>query len=271
MIKLDRPLAVIDIESTGINPRLDRIIDLAVIKLHPDGRRETFAFRCHPQRPIPPEATAIHRITDADVAGCPSFQEQAPAVIAALEGCDLAGFGVARFDLPLLAEECARAGFVFNADAVRVLDAQRIYHKQEPRDLTAAVAFYCGGEHVGAHGAEADALAALNVLEAQLAKYPELPRTADALHAYCNPPRHPAWADRNGRLKWVAGELVINFGAQCFGRKLRDLARDNTSFLKWMLKGDFPSDTKQLVADALEGRFPAPPATGDTTAPDAAR
>ncbi|MBU4200535.1 MAG: 3'-5' exonuclease [Verrucomicrobia bacterium] len=273
MIKLDRPLAVIDIESTGINPRQDRIIDLAIIKVHPDGKRETFTFRFHPEMAIPPESTAIHHITDADVANCPSFREKAPEVITVLNGCDLAGFGAARFDIPLLAEECARAGFDFNADAVRVLDAQRIFHKKEPRDLTAAVAFYCGDLHLGAHGAEADALAALNVLDAQFRKYPDLPQTMEELNTYCNPPRNPTWADRNGRLKWVNGELVINFGAQYIGQKLRDLAQNNTKFLKWILKSDFPSDTKRIVSDALEGRWPTPPAgpAGEDAAPAAVK
>ena len=259
MIKLDKPLAVIDIESTGVNPRQDRIIDLAIVKVHPDGKRETFTFRFHPEMAIPPETTAIHHITDADVANCPSFLEKAPEVIAILNDCDLAGFGVSRFDIPLLAEECARAGFDFNADAVRVLDAQRIFHKKEPRNLTAAVAFYCGDLHPGAHGAEADALAALNVLDGQFRKYTDLPQTMDELNTYCNPPRSPSWVDRNGRLKWVNGEILINFGAQYIGQKLRDLAQNNTKFLKWILKSDFPSDTKRIVADALEDRFPSPP------------
>ncbi len=259
MIKLERPLAFIDIESTGVNPRLDRIIDLAVVKLHPDGKRETFTFRFHPEMPIPPAATAIHHITDADVAGCPSFREGATEVIKVMDGCDLAGFNIIRFDIPLLAEEFSRASFKFNLDAFRVLDAQRIFHKQEPRDLTAAVAFYCGNLHPGAHGAEADALAALNVLDAQFRKYRDLPQTMDELHAYCAPPRDPAWADRNGRLKWVNGELTINFGVQNIGRKLRDLAQTNAKFLKWILASDFPGDTKRIVADALEGRWPPPP------------
>jgi DNA polymerase-3 subunit epsilon len=263
MIKLDKPLAVFDIESTGINPRLDRIIDLAVVKLQPDGKREIFNFRFHPEMAIPPAATAIHHITDADVANCPSFREKATEVIKILDGCDLAGFNVIRFDIPLLAEEFARAGFEFKVDAVRILDAQRIFHKKEPRDLTAAVAFYCGDLHPGAHGAEADAIAALNVLDAQFRKYPDLPQTMDELSAFCNPPRDPSWADRHGRLKWVNGEVAINFGAQYIGRKLGELAKNNTKFLKWILASDFPGDTKRIVADALEGRFPQPPKIED--------
>ena len=252
MLKLERPLAIIDIESTGINPRTDRIIDLAVIKVHPDDRRETRVYRFHPEMNIPPETTAIHGISDADVADCPRFHEKAPEVLAFLENCDLAGFGLTRFDVPLLCEECARAGFVLNVDAVRVLDAQRIFHKKEPRDLTAAVNFYCDSPHPAAHSAEGDALATLAVLEGQLRKYPDLPRTLPELSEYGNPSRRTDWADYSGRLRKVNDEIIINFGTQYKGRSLRDLAKNNAGFLKWILKGDFPSDTKRIVAEALE-------------------
>jgi DNA polymerase-3 subunit epsilon len=260
-LKLERPLAVLDIESTGINPRMDRIIDLAIIKLFPDGRREQHMFRVNPEIPIPAETTAIHHITNADVAHVPPFRQVAAAILEILADCDLGGFGVVRFDIPMLAEEFARAGFEFNPDNRRIVDAQRIYHKKEPRDLSAALAFYCGAMHLGAHGAEADALATVAVLEAQLQKYTDLPRSLDELDNYCNPPRDPAWADRTGKLKWQNGELLINFGVQNIGRNLKDLVRDNPKFLKWILKSDFPADTKRIVADALEGRFLTPPAS----------
>lgn len=259
-LKLARPLAVIDIESTGANPRLDRIIDLAVIKLMPDRSRSERVFRCNPGIPIPAAAQAIHHISDADVAGCRLFHQVAPEILDSLRDCDLCGFGIARFDILMLSEECARAGFAFPEPGCRIVDAQRIFHRKEPRDLTAALAFYCGKAHAGAHGAMADAAATLAVLEAQLERYPDLPATVDELDAYCNPARDRDWADRSGKLKWVDGEITINFGAQNSGRKLRDLARDNPRFLKWILTSDFPFDTKQIVAEALEGRFPAPPA-----------
>ncbi|MBI2440381.1 MAG: 3'-5' exonuclease [Lentisphaerae bacterium] len=259
-LKLDRPLAVLDIESTGTNPRQDRIIELAIIKLFPDGRREEHVFRVNPEIPIPAEATAIHHIANADIAYAPPFRQLAPQLLEILADCDLGGFGVVRFDIPMLVEEFARAGFQFNPYDRRVADAQQIYHKKEPRDLSAALAFYCGELHPGAHGAAADALATLAVLEAQLQKYTDLPRSMAELDKYCNPPRNPAWADHAGKLKWAQGELVINFGAQNIGRKLKDLARADPKFLKWILKSDFPADTKRIVADALEGRFPAPPA-----------
>lgn len=256
---LKRPLAFIDIESTGTNPRQDRIIDLAVIKLMPDGTREKHVFRCNPGILIPPEAEAVHHISNADIAQAPLFPKITGQIFELLKDCDLAGFGIARFDIPMLTEEFARAGFVFPADDCRVVDAQRIFHKKEPRDLTAALAFYCGEEHTGAHGAEADALATINVLEAQLKKYGDLPRTIDGLDAYCNIARDPAWVDKTGKLKWVNDEIVINFGVKYTGQKLRELAQNDAKFLKWILKSDFPGDTKKIVADALEGRFPDKP------------
>ncbi len=256
-LKQNRPLAVIDIESTGVNPRQDRIIDLAIVKLMPDGSQAKHVFRCNPGIFIPPEVEAIHHISNADVADCPSFAQIAGQVYEILKDCDLGGFGVVRFDIPMLTEEFARAGLAFPAADCRVVDAQRIYHKKEPRDLTAALAFYCGDAHPGAHGAEADVLATIQVLAAQLEKYGDLPRTTEGLDAYCNPARDPSWVDKMGRLKWANGEIVINFGAQYIGQKLRDLAQNNAKFLKWILKSDFPGDTKKIVADALDGTFPA--------------
>lgn len=257
--KLDRPLAVFDIESTGVNPRLDRIIDLAIFKFTPDGHSESHVFRFHPEMPIPAEATAIHHIADADVVGCPPFREKAAQIAELLQDCDLAGFNVARFDIPLLIEEFARAGVGFSDAGRRVLDAQRIFHRKEPRDLTAALAFYCSESHAGAHDAEADVQATINVLKAQFERYADLPHDMTELDKYCNPPRNAAWVDRSGKLKWVGDEIVINFGAQYNGQKLRDLARDNPKFLKWIIKSDFPTDTKKIVGDALESRFPSKP------------
>lgn len=254
----NRPLAIIDIESTGTNPRQDRIIDLAIVKLMPDGSQTRHVFRCNPAIPIPPATTAIHHISNADVAQCPVFPEIAAQIFELLRNCDLGGFGIVRFDVPLLTEEFARAGFIFPANDCRMIDAQRIFHKKEPRDLSAALAFYCGEEHADAHGAEADAIATIKVLKAQLEKYRDLPRTIEGLDAYSGAARDPAWVDKTGKLKWADGEIIINFGAQYIGQKLRDLARNNAKFLKWILKSDFPRDTKQIVADALEGRFPSP-------------
>lgn len=258
-LKLERPLAVFDIESTGINPRQDRIIELAIIKIFPDGATERHVFRMNPEINIPAAATAIHGISDADVADKPPFRKLAPAIKEILGDCDLCGFGASRFDVPMLMEEFARAGLPFDDSKLRVVDVQRIFHKREPRDLSAALVFYCGTRHTDAHSAEADVEATISVLEAQLKRYTDLPTTVEALDAYCNPPKDASWADRTGKLKWEEGEIVINFGTQNKGRKLRDLSRNNPKYLKWILTSDFPSDTKEIVAGALENRFPIPP------------
>jgi DNA polymerase-3 subunit epsilon len=263
---LTRPLLCFDLETTGVNPRQDRIVELAAIRLLPDGSRTDHEFRFNPGMPIPAAATAIHGIRDEDVADCPTFVALAPQLHALFQDCDLAGFGIVRFDLIMLTEEFARAGMPFQDAGRRLFDAQSIFHRREPRNLAAALAYYCGLPHPKAHSALADAEAALQVLDAQFDKYPDLPRDPDQLDRYCRPPRDTAWADRSGRLKWVAGELTINFGTQYLGRKVRDLVQTNPKFLKWILTGDFPFDTKQLVYDALEGRFPHPPAASDETA-----
>ena len=257
-LKLDRPLAVFDIESTGTNRRTDKIIDLAIVKLWPDGRRETHEFRFDPERPIPAEATAIHGISQSDVQGYPPFRQRAADVLAVLQDCDLAGYNVLGFDIPLLVEEFARAGVVWSVEGRRVFDAQRVFHKKVPRDLTAALAYYCGEMHVDAHGALGDVEATLRVLEGQLVKYPDLTHDLDGLDNICNP-RDPAWVDRSGKLKWVDGEVTLNFG-KYQGRKLREAVQQEPNLVRWMLRADFPQDTRDIVQSALNGKYPAPPA-----------
>lgn len=260
-LKLDRPLVVFDIESTGVLPRRDRIIELAAIKVRPDGTREERTWLMNPGVPIPPETTAIHGISDEIVRDCPTFADRAREIYDFFDGCDLSGFNADRFDIPCLEEEFARAGMNFGAAARRHVDVQRIYHRMEPRDLSAAVRFYLGRDHVGAHGAAADAAATLAVLEAQMERYPQLPRTTSEMDVYLVP-RDPLNADRNGMLRWRDGELLVNFGRKR-GESLAKLLVNEPGFLRWMLKGDFETDVKMIVRDLLEnGRLPDPPATG---------
>ncbi len=265
-LKLDRPLAVFDIESTGTNRKFDRIIDLAILKLLPNGKTEQHSFRVNPEMPIPADSTAVHGITDADVKDAPTFKQIAPKVADALNNCDLAGYNISNFDIPLLCEEFIRAGVPFETESRRILDAQRIFHKKVPRDLTAALAYYCGEMHLSSHDAMGDVQATLKVIEGQLSKYPDLPRDMDQLDSFCNP-RDPSWVDKTGKFKWVGGEAVINFGKKQ-GQKLRDIARLEPSFLQWMAKNDFPRDTLNIVQDALRGKFPTAPATAPVPPPD---
>lgn len=257
-IKLDRPLVIFDIESTGTGIRTDRIVELAALRIEPDGTRTAKCWLVNPGMPIPKEATEIHRITDDDVKNCPTF-EMIALEIELFFGTDydLAGYNAARFDIPILIEEFSRAGIQFRIDARRILDAQKIFHAREPRTLGAALKFYCGKEHVDAHGAEADVLATWEVIQGQLKMYADLPRNMDALDRMFNP-ADPLSADRAGRLRWQNGELTINFGKKK-GEKVKDLVTSDPSFLKWIIKNEFPQDTRKICADALNGIYPPVP------------
>lgn len=258
-LKLDRPLAVFDIEATGLSTRQDRIIELSVIRIEPSGKETSVTWLLNPCIPIPPESTDIHGITDEDVRDCPTFLDVVDEIDTYLADCDLAGYNLIHFDIPILEEEFLRAGRDLGTASRRILDAQRIYHAKEPRDLTAALKFYCGRD-LGddAHGAEADARATLEVIEGQFRKYEDLPCDMESLDREFNP-RDPSFVDRSGRLAWKNGEVVINFGKRR-GEKLRELVVNERNFVKWIIKGDFPQDTRKICEDALEGKFPEPPA-----------
>lgn len=262
-INTDKPIAFFDIEATGINFRTDRIIELAIIKIFPDQTQEIHTFRFNPERPIPAEASAIHGIQDADVKDCPTFSKLAPHIAILFEGCDLGGYNIIHYDIPLLQSEFERVAVPFEVEGRRIIDAQKIFHKKEPRDLSAALAFYCGDNHTGAHGALSDAKATIRVLEGQFKRYVDLPQDIDVLSEYCDQ-RDPSWADRKGRFKWVNGELIINFGKKQ-GKLLRDIARMEPSFLRWMLTSSFPPDTTAIARNALEGKYPVPPAPSGST------
>lgn len=253
-LNLDKPLAVFDIESTGVNPRADRIIDLAVVKLMPDGSRQEHCWRLNPEIPIPPAASEVHGIYDEDVRDCPTFKDHAREIDEVLRGSDLAGFNVLRFDIPLLREEFLRAGVPFVLDGRRVFDAQRIFHMKEPRDLSAALNFYCGEMHLDAHGAMADVLATIRVMEGQYERYDDLPDNMDDMDALCNP-RDPDHIDEAGRFKWDGDEAVVNF-SKYQGTPLRELAAEEPGFLRWIVKNDFPRDTKEIAEAALKGELP---------------
>ena len=176
-LKLDRPLVVFDIESTGVNPRQDRIIELAAVKINPDGTEETKTWLLNPTVPIPPETTAIHGISDDIVKDCPTFEESAADIFAFFEGCDLSGFNADRFDIPCIEEEFARTGRNFGASQRRHVDVQRIYHRMEPRDLSAAVRYYLGRDHASTAGralALATSSSALRLVEMQARMEPRL-------------------------------------------------------------------------------------------------
>ncbi len=258
MLKLDKPLVVFDIESTGVSPRKDRIIELAAIKVLPDGTEESKCWLLNPTVPIPPETTAIHGISDEIVANCPTFADKAKEIFDFFKDCDLSGFNADRFDIPCLEEEFARVGMNFLPSQRRHVDVQRIYHRMEPRDLSAAVRFYLGRDHAGAHGAEADTRATLEVLKAQLSRYEALPKTTAEMDEFLVP-HDPLNADRMGMLRWKNGELTVNFGKKK-GETLKNLLLNEPNYLKWIVKGDFDTEVRMIVKDLLEnGRLPTPP------------
>jgi DNA polymerase III subunit epsilon len=245
LLPLDRPLVVFDTETTGTNPRIDRIIEIACVKVYPDGRREEWVRRFNPGVRIPPSSTAVHRIRDEDVAGLPRFADTAAELAAFLEHSDLAGYNMTGFDLPVLRNEFHRAGIVFDVTSRRLLDGQRIFFAREPRNLSAAARFYCETNHDGAHGALADARMTLNVIVGQLERYADLPRSVTELHElFCAGIDQDI--DPEGRIRLVNGEPTINFGRHR-GRTLRALSREEPGVLRWILKGDFSRFVKEIV------------------------
>ncbi len=251
---LSRPLVFVDLETTGVNPVSDRIIELSLLKVHPDGGRETMTCRLNPEMPIPPESTRVHGITDADVTGAPRFAEIAAEVLAFIGDADLAGFNVLRFDLPVLLRELATCAHRLEMTGRAVLDAQVIYHRRVPRDLAAAYQLYCGRALVDRHSAQADAEACVAVLDAQLAVYPDLPRTPQELYDHFHP-RDPNAIDPEGKFVWREDEVVFAFGAHR-NRPLREVAAQTPDYLEWMSLGDFDQMVKDIVREALQGRFP---------------
>lgn len=272
-LNIQRPLVVFDTETTGVNVDEDRIVSIAFAKVlivDPShvgavGRYlvQTGGSLINPMRRIPKEASDIHGITDADVAGAATFGQAARELATVFADADLAAYNGRRFDVRLLAKEFERAGMSVVAKALleaRILDPFIIFTRREGRDLTAALKFYCDRE-LGdeAHGAEADTHAAIEVLAAQLVSYPDLPRTVDGLHDYCEG-RQPEWIDREGKLAWKDGQPCLNFGPHA-GKSLAFMVGREPGFLRWVLGKDFPEDTKQIIRDAMVRKFPTPPAS----------
>ncbi len=254
-LRLDRPLAFIDVETTGLNPYSDRIVELSILKTHPDNRKDYKSHRFNPETPIPTEAIAIHGITDADVAEEPAFRQYAKSVRDFLEDCDIAGFNVIKFDLPFLEAEFARANIEFSRQDRYLVDSQVIYHQCDPRDLQAAYRKYCSKEMENAHSAEEDAKASAEILDGQLEIHEDLPRDVPGLCALCYKVNENS-IDTDGKFIWLEGEAVCNFGKKHKGRKLMDIATEDPSYLKWLADADFSKEVKDIANNALKGEFP---------------
>ena len=266
-LRLQRPLVVFDLETTGTDIGRDRVIEIGLVRLEPDGRRADWVRRVNPGVPIPPEATAIHGITDDDVRDAPPLEAIAEELTRLLEGADIAGYNSLGFDWPFLAAELERVGRPLDRSGPRHVDAMRIFHLKEPRDLSAALRFYCGRDHGGAHSALADASATLDILEAQIRRYEDLPDEVAGLDTFCVPGRSDR-IDPEGKFVWNKdGEPTFTFG-KYKGRTLKAVLAEDPSYFRFLQRDDlerpFSPEVRRLAREAASGRLPVRPAAAPT-------
>ena len=264
-LQLTRPLVFFDLETTGVNISADRIVEISLVKQMTDGCTESKTWRVRPVNvvlspsgevlheetiPIPESATAVHHITNEDVANCKTFREIAPDVLSFIQDCDLAGYNSNHFDVPMLQEELLRNGFKVDLKkAHHFIDAFVIFQKHTPRTLTAAYLHYCGKNLEDAHSANADTEATREVLLRQLEVHSDVPSTVTELEQYTN--LQPC-ADLAGRLGYNdKGEITFNFG-KYKGRTVREIFSSESSYYNWMMDGDFPLYTKQIITDIMQ-------------------
>jgi DNA polymerase-3 subunit epsilon len=243
-LNLVKPIIFFDLETTGTDFSKDRIVEICYIKVYPDGREVEYTMRINPEMHIPEGASAVHGIYDADVKDCPTFREVAREIANEFEGCDVAGFNSNRFDLPMLAEEFLRAQVDIDLSRLRAIDVQVLYHKREPRTLSAAYKFYCGENLEDAHSALADTRATYNVLKAQLDHYDDMPNDIEALSKESSFTNNVDFA---GRIVYDEnGREVFNFG-KYKGMPVDAVLDRDPSYYGWMMNGDFSLNTKQVL------------------------
>lgn len=245
MLQITKPLAFIDLETTGVNLGTDRIVEIAIVKILPDGNKSVKRKLINPQMPIPKTSTDCHGITDEMVKDAPTFADAAQELKQMLDGCDLAGYNSNRFDVPLLVEEFLRAGVDFDMKGRKMVDVQNIFHKMEQRTLSAAYKFYCNKTLDAAHSAEADATATYEVLEAQLERYPELGNSIDSINKVIG---EECIVDFARRFVMDNGVEVFNFG-KYKGQAVAELLKKEPQYYDWMMRGDFPQHTKQKLTE----------------------
>jgi DNA polymerase III subunit epsilon len=246
MLQLKKPLAFIDIEATGNNVSIDRIVEIAIIKHLPDGSRTVKRKLLNPQIPIPAAITEIHGITDEMVKDAPVFKQAAHDLKQFLDGCDLSCYNAYRLDIPMLMEEFIRAEVDFEMKGRKVVDVQKIFHQMEQRTLAAAYKFYCNKSLEGAHGAEVDASATAEILNAQVEKYPQLGNTVDSILKSIG---EDPIIDFARRFTYdEKGVEIFNFGKHK-GRPVADVLRSEPQYYDWMMKGEFPMNTKQKLTE----------------------
>lgn len=243
-LRLKRPIIFFDLETTGVDVANDRIVEISMVKVFPNGDRDARTRRVNPEMHIPEGATAVHGITDEDVKTAPTFRQIAKSLAQFIEGCDFGGFNSNRFDLPLLVEEFMRVGVDVNFSNRSFVDVQNIFHKKEQRTLVAAYKFYCNKDLENAHSAEADTLATYEVLEAQIERYGDIGDTVEALAEYST---HTRFADFAGYIGFDDnGREVFTFG-KYKGHSVEEVLRKEASYYDWMMKGTFPEYTKRVL------------------------
>lgn len=246
-LNLHRPLAFFDLETTGLDSAKDRIVEISIVKLHPDGHRDVYTKRLNPEMPISPESTSIHGISNEDVQNAPTFKQLAKEVEQFITNCDLAGYNSNKFDLPVLAEEFLRAGIKVDFKKRKLVDVQQVFYKKEPRTLEAAYRFYCNKTLENAHSAEADTLATVDILEAQLERYPDLGVEVAGLHEFTG---GDEFCDYARRIILKNDVPVFNFGKHK-GIPVADVFKKEPQYYDWMMNADFPLHTKQIISEIL--------------------
>jgi len=245
-LQLTKPLCFFDLETTGTDISKDRIVEIAILKLHPNGTQEKMEKRINPEIQIPFEVSKIHGITNEMVANSPTFKEESHKIYSFIKGCDLAGYNSDRFDIPLLVEELLRAEVSFDFDNIKTVDVQTIFHKMEARTLTAALRFYCDEELSDAHSAQADAKATHDVLLAQLDRYDNLEPNVDFLNNFS---KRKKTADFAGFLVFdKSNEMCFGFG-KYKGKKIKDILEKEPGYFGWVLNADFPRYTKKILTE----------------------
>ncbi len=246
-LALVKPIIFFDLETTGVDPAKDRVVEIAMIKLHPDGARSSYIKRVNPGMPIPKEASDIHGISDDDVKDAPLFKHIAHELYQWMQGCDLGGYNSSKFDVPVLAEEFLRCNIDVDFTERKMIDVQQIFFKMESRSLSAAYKFYCQKTLENAHSAEADVNATIDVLEAQLERYTDLSHEVAALHKFTGGEQ---FVDYARRLVMKDGHPIFNFG-KYKGMRVEDVFSKEPQYYDWMMQADFALHTKQKISEIL--------------------
>lgn len=250
-LQILHPLAVIDLETTGIDLANDKIVEIAIVKILPDGSIQQKRKLINPQKPIPAAATSVHNISDEMVKDAPTFKQVANEIKQFLNNCDLGGYNSNRFDIPLLVEEFLRAGLDFSMEGRKLVDVQKIFHTMEQRTLSAAYKFYCNKTLDNAHSAEADAAATLEILQSQVERYPQLGQTIDSILKCIGDEDSVDFARR---MIMIDGVETFNFGKHK-GKPVVDVLKNEPQYYDWMMKGDFTLNTKQKLTEIFNRAF----------------